>query len=209
MTEINPKDYILVRDKESMLYLAKHRILQKNNWEKQIRELAERKGDMAETSEFLDLRDLLDSRKKVYDGRGSLVSTSEKTSLLDEMVAQRDPWRAEYFGNRFFQYNGRWYMESGFRVINNEIKATKIKEIRLKLMKNGLTSFKYFDEDGLATKLKGKEVYFYPHYFYPQSNNSVAWFNADSVGAYLGCCRNPSGSNEGLGVREARENFEV
>jgi len=204
MADINPKDYILVRDEDSKLYLAKYRTLQNNNWEQQIRKLAERKGFITEIRDFLDLRYLLDSRRKVYDGSDNLISTQEKQQRLDEMVARRDPWRAEYFGNRFFEHNRKGYMESGFRVINNEIKPTSVKEIN-PLMPNGWTSFKYFDENGLAIKLKGQvEVY-----YYAPVNGSVAGFNADSDGAYLGCNGNPSISNAGLGVREARENFEI
>ena len=202
--EINPADYILVRDKDSNLYLTKQRTLQNNNWEEQIRKLAERKSYMCEIRDFLDLRDLLDSRKKVYYGNGKSVNTTEKKILLDEMVEKRDPHRAEYFGNRFFKHNGTWYMESRFRVIDNEIKALLRKEIHPKIMMDGWTSFKYFDGDGLATKLKGKEVY-----FYPPSNGSVARFGADSAGASLYCYWDPSISFVSLGVREARENFEV
>src|SRR3989344_8617418 len=119
---LNPKDYILIKDRDSNLYSAKNRILQNHDWEQQIRKLARRKGDMCEIRDFLDLRDLLDSRKRAYDGKGSLVSTLEKQGLLDEMIDRRTPWRAEYFGNRFF---------------------------------------KYINEDGLVTKLRGKEIFYF------------------------------------------------
>ena len=203
MAEINPADYILIKDRDSNLYSAKNRVLYKHDWEEQIRKLAERKGDMCEIRDFLDLRDLLDSRKKTYDGKGSLVSTLEKQGLLDEMIDRRTPWRAEYFGNRFFKYDEKWYMESGFKVINDKISPTSIKEIK-PLMMGGWTSFKNINEDGLVTKLRGKEIF----YFSP-IDGRVAWFVAGSDRAYLDCDRNPSNSVVGLGVRESRKNFEV
>ena len=195
MAEINPADYILIKDRDSNLYSAKNRVLYKHDWEEQIRKLAERKGDMCEIRDFLDLRDLLDSRKKTYDGKGSLVSTLEKQGLLDEMIDRRTPWRAEYFGNRFFKYDEKWYMESGFKVINDKISPTSIKEIK-PLMMGGWTSFKHINEDGLVTKLRGKEIF----YFSP-IDGRVAWFVAGSDRAYLDCDRSPSDSIEGLGVR--------
>ena len=196
MAEINPKDYVLVRDKDSLLYSAKHRTLQNNNWETQIRKLDERKGFMTEISDLLELRNLLNSRRRVFDGKGDLISTSEKQSLLDENFGVRDPWRAEYLGNRVFEYNERLYMESGFRAIDNQIRPTRVKEIHPKVMKNGYTSYKYFDEDGLAIKLTGNEVYFY----YPRKN-CVVGFWAGFGGADLGCFRYPDDSYSLLGVR--------
>ncbi|AJF62923.1 MAG: hypothetical protein QT11_C0001G0787 [archaeon GW2011_AR20] len=203
MAEINPADYILIKDRDSNLYSAKNRVLYKHDWEEQIRKLAERKGDMCEIRDFLDLRDLLDSRKKTYDGKGSLVSTLEKQGLLDEMIDRRTPWRAEYFGNRFFKYDEKWYMESGFKVINDKISPTSIKEIK-PLMMGGWTSFKHINEDGLVTKLRGKEIF----YFSP-IDGRVARFVAGSDWAYLNCRGSPFYSNGGLGVRESRKNFEV
>ena len=200
---LNPKDYILIKDRDSNLYSAKNRILQNHDWEQQIRKLARRKGDMCEIRDFLDLRNLLDSRKRAYDGKGSLVSTLEKQSLLDEMVGQKDPWKSEYFGNRFFEYDGKWYMESGFKVIDDEIKPTSVKEIK-PLMMGGWTSFKHINEDGLVTKLQGKEVF-----YRPPIDGCVARFDANSNSADINCDRYPFFSCGGLRVRESRENFEV
>ena len=203
MQEINPADYILVRDKDSNLYLTKQRILQEHNWEGQIRKLAKRKGYMSLISDFFDLKDLLDSRKRVYDGKGSLISPNGKKQFLDELCGLRNPWRAEYFGNRFFKYNDKWYMDSNFRVINGEITHLSRKEIN-PIMKDGWTSFKYFDEDGLVTKLKGHEIF-----VGQPMNNAVAGLGAGSDWAFLVCDWGPRGSGPAFGVREVRENFEI
>lgn len=208
MTEINPKDYIFLRNEAPRLYLTKNRLLQGNNWEQQIKKLAKRKGFMTDMFDFLELRLLLDSRKKVFDGRGNLISTKEKQEILDEMVGIRNPLRGECFGNRFIHYSDEVYMESNFVVKDNKIMPLKINKIYPLMQggfKEGLTSFKYFNENKLATKLEGKEVYYRPTLY----DGYVAWFYTSSDGAWLNCNSNPDVPNLGIGVRESRKNFEV
>src|SRR3989344_1777441 len=118
MAEINPADYILIKDRDSNLYSAKNRVLYKHDWE-------------------------------------------------------------------------------------DKISPTSIKEIK-PLMMGGWTSFKHINEDGLVTKLRGKEIF----YFSP-IDGRVARFVAGSDWAYLNCRGSPFYSNGGLGVRESRKNFEV
>lgn len=204
MVEINPRDYVLVRDRGSNLYLAKGRSLFDLNANDQIRRSQERNGFASTTKDFVDFVLLLDSKRRVYDGRGKLVSTVERRRLLDEAIGKRNPWREENLDNRFFEYQGNLFLVSRHRVINGKITPLIVKEIS-PLLQDGYINLKDLDEDGLATKVSASGSIFYS---YPRPN-SVARFGADSGRVGLYCGGDPGDSIADLGVREARENFEV
>jgi len=186
---------ILRENKDSDFWLGRDKTLQGKNWTEQILDLNKIDAAMTTDSDLISLIKDLDSRKRMYNGNNRLIGTSEKKRVLDEITGVRGPWRGENLDAYFFNLNGQWYKEADHRVKNGTIKATKVYEIQ-PLMKDGFTSFKYFDDHKIFTTLEGKEVY----YFYPRGE-TVAWFYASSVRAGLGCDGNPNGSSSALGVR--------
>ena len=199
MKEINPADYVLVRDRDSMLYLAKQRSFYGINWENQLYKLSERKGFRPNIRDFVDLVLLLESNKSIYDGNGKKISVLEKKEILDDIKELKEPWRGEYFDNRFFDYLGNMFMGTGHRIISGKIRPSIIKIVNL-IEKDGYIRFSDLDEDGLAKKVGEGNIFC----CYPR-DGTVARFVADSVWANLDCSRIPTGSIADLGVREARE----
>ena len=81
-------------------------------------------------------------------------------------------------------------------VINNaKIESKKTIPIH-SLQRNCWTSFECFDENGLAIKLKGNEVY-----FHMIEENCISKFYAKSFKPRLSCCCDPNISKPYIGVR--------
>ena len=194
--EIRRKDLIKRITKDDEFHLSKGLYLSKNNWKNQILKLDDIKAKMTPARDSIDLIIDLGHGKRMYDGDGNLISSTEKQFISKNITERRDPWRAENLDNYFHNFNGQYYMDSEHVVINGSIVNLKSVPISFVRDEDGWTSFKYFNEDGLATKLKGKEVY-----FYPPNDNTVAGFYADSGGAVLDCDEYPSYSDPERGVR--------
>src|SRR3989344_5457536 len=159
--EIRRKDLIKRITKDDEFHLSKGLYLPKNNWKDQILKLDNVKAKMTPSRDLIDLIIDLDHGKRMYYGNGNLISPTEKQFILKNITERRGPWRGENLDNYFHNFNGQYCMDTEHVVIDGDI--VNLKRVPISFVReDGWTSLKYFDEDGLATKLKGREVYFYP-----------------------------------------------
>ncbi len=193
--EIRRKDLIKIVKKDHELHLSEFPYLPNHNWSQHHHKLHTIQAVMTPSRDLIDLILELQSGKKMFHGNGDIISSTRKKEILDYIIKKVNPWRAENLDNYFHVFNDETYMDTNHIVLNNKIEHTKRDKVDF-IGQFGLTSFKYFNKDGLASKLKGEEVRFN----YPE-NNRIARFSADSGGAGLYCGRDPTYSDTELGVR--------
>src|SRR3989339_952523 len=148
--------------------------------------------------QFADFLNLLKSGK-AYDGRGKAVDGKRLTSILNEIVKVRDPWRSEWLDAQFGEGT------ISYHIIENQM---------LKKIEEPLADYLSSDKQiSMADWLKNANQHGLPRanakagnlYYFAPVKGRVARFYANSVGAYLGCGWDPSYSNSDLGVRAARK----
>jgi len=180
------------------------------NWFDAHEELNNEGCYMLTIRQFADFLSLLKSGN-AYDGKGKQISGGKLTSILNEIVEVRDPWRAEWLDAKFEKVNGVLRMNYQHYIVNRKLEAQRKEDLASCLMESKTPGIDMNDwlsnanYQGLpsANVKKGKLCYWKPE------ANYVAGFNADSDGAYLVCSRDPTGTDSYLGVRRSREMLEM
>jgi len=186
------------------------------NWNNALKMNLSLGGFALPTREFVDFYNLLKDGKtgkaEVRNLEGDVVKKDKLAEVLDEISKVRNPYRSEWFDADFK------FLDASGNV--DKTKQGKFYMLRKHILKNGilissdkveLVDANYisgsdcnvdsysFTEYGLATKQGNDFTYWYPR----KDNNSVARFDAISVGAIFNCVRYPSNSYSSLGVRFA------
>ena len=173
------------------LYIAKEKKLHGENWfdtQKALHENGERMPTIPEFQEYLKFAK--ENKKDIYD-----------------KITQGRPSGAEWL-DADFKVEGKnsvvyYHVFEGDEIVRksevfdkNTLRKDKTPGISLESLLTNSTA------QGLPKKsTKDGDLY----YWAPMDdNNSVAWFDANSVRAYLGCGRNPSDGGSGLGARAVR-----
>ena len=157
---------------------------------------------MLSIRQFVDFLSLLKSGK-AFDGNGKRLDKGKLEDVLNDIIEVREPYRAEWLDAKFEDGNivyhtlerksGHYTLVETKEPLADYIKKDKSPGINLD------DWLKKANNHGLPTPKtnKGKMYYWAP------TEGAVAGFWADSGGADLYCGRNPSFSNESLGVRAA------
>ncbi len=195
---INPESYIILP--QHNLYVAKQKSLHGNNWYKSHEELHKQNARMLTIKEFIDFLLLLKSGDAL-NGLRKKVSIAELESLYREITEKVNPWRAEHLDARFKNNNGLWTINYNHKTLNGNLQPKYSENLEDCLREDCYVNINSINKQGLPTKnSKNKEIY----YWHPR-DNAVAWFDANSGGAGLGCSWFADGSYSQLGVRAARE----
>ena len=142
----------------------------------------------------------------VYDGKGKKLERKELEALFNEITEVRSPWRAEWLNDRCIEKKKDIY------VVRNKFDSSgKLTEATEQLDKDALRQNKLpgisLDEwlnNSTEQGLPRKNIQDGSLYYWNPVANSVARFDADSDGAFLGYSWYPWGSYAVLGVRVAR-----
>ncbi len=173
------------------LYIAKQRTLQGLTWSDAHKELQAQGARMPTIPEFIAFVKYL---KHDYQNR------AEAESILDDILAVRSPYRAEWLDADFKVVNKSLRINYNHKIVNGLLQPQNSEPLESCLMKNCKVDLASFNKQGLPTK-EGNDL----SYWFPWSdNNSVAWFDAGSDRAGLVCFGSPRGSYSGLGVRRAK-----
>ncbi len=175
------------------------------NWETALK-LNQKLGNITlNPRQFIDLRELLeagiDKSKKVYDGKGKPIAVTVLKQVYNEITEKRDPWRSEWLDARFATYGGSLGIKYDHRLSGGNLTAGKSEVLEAYVGENSWIDVTSFNRQGLPTKKSTTQKLYY---WFPV-DGSVAGFVAYSGGAGLVCCRNPSYTDGGLGVRAARK----
>ena len=173
------------------------------NFDEAEKVLKELRHGMLNPRQFVDFLNLLKSGK-AYDGAGKKVSKKELKSICQDIIALRDPWRAEWLGARFDQ------SPTGIIMTYNASPSggSVTKDIsQITLMKNKLPgiSLEGWLDDANVHGLPKPNVGEGKLYYWMPIDGAVARFVAFSDGSYLYCYSDSSYRLSRLGVRVARE----
>ena len=168
-----------------------------------------RKNDeyMLTPRQFVDFLALLKSGN-ASDENGNAVNPAQLEAILDEITEVKDPWRAEHLDAKF---DSSGLIRKTFRITYHKIKSDGTIEEVTEPLEDCLMSdkepgidlddwLKNANNQGLPKPdaKKGDLWYWYPR------NGAVARFRANSDRANLNCNRNPTNTNDALGVRPAK-----
>lgn len=209
--EQNPEYYIILPRKDSPdILVSETRTDQGLDWYKTHEVLNKEGYFMPTPRQFFDFLDLLRSSKRLYDGTGKKLSTVEsdesKAIILDDILTQRERWRAEHLDAYFFVYDETMFVAYNHRTIHGKLRAIRTEPLEECVMQNCYVNLTGINKQGLPTRKsntqthrQGKNIYFFPPY-----NNSVAGFRADSIKVDFYCNWNPLDSVGGLKVRRQK-----
>jgi len=163
--------------------------------------LASEQGYMPSIRQHVDSLKLIKSGK-AFDGAGNKISSARLQALFKDMTGVKSPYRAEWLDAKFGDGTITYHSiekDGSVRLVTEKLDKCLMRD---KTPGISLDSWlKTADAHGLPTsKTRDGDLYFW----YPR-NGAVAWFDAGSDWAILGCDRIPSGSDDGLGVRVARK----
>ena len=205
-TGINPEDYIFLEGKtgkhgypDTLIKMKKS--LFNRNWNEQHEQLSQNGMHMLTIRKFADFLTLLKTGK-AYDGNGNRISQQKIDSILDEITALRNPWRAEFLDALFEEKNGVLHINYNHRIKNGKLQALNSEPLDCLMQDKtpgiNLDSWlKTADKHGLpTTRTKNGDL----RYWHPRANRA-AGFVADSDWAILDCYRYPEDSDSSLGVR--------
>lgn len=175
--------------------------------------LAAEGNKMLTIRQFVDFVNLIKTGR-AFNGAGKPVDKRRLDTIIDNIMTVRDPVRAEWFDAKFESRGGFAGVGNKMYIhYNHSIDASgNIKPGKTEQLEPYLESDKKLGIN-VEQWLRDSNIYGIPKptiaagdlwYWYPR-NDSVAWFGANSDGAYLSCYRNPTDSDAGLGVRAARE----
>ena len=170
------------------LYIAKERTHLNKNWKDCWTELQSQNYQMLKINEFREfLKYTKENHKDIYN----------------EITEVNSPWRGEWLDANFKVEKNELYL-----LTENESKKEKLEDCLMKDKNPGILledwiNGKNISSQGLPNKnISSGNLY----YWYPRSdNNSVARFGAYDGRTLLGCCRDPSYADSGLGVRAVKE----
>jgi hypothetical protein len=221
-------DYIILPGKKHGTYeypdlLVAKEVSRKNkNWNECWDELARDQALMLTPRQYVDFLNVLRSGNAV-DGAGRSIARSELSDIYNEITEVKSPWRSEWL-DAWFGVQASQGLASklgskvgivktpytiAYHVIEPNGSLRKVVEHLddSTLVSDKTPGIKVQDWLANATyqglpksDIEGGDL----HYWHPRADR-VARFNANSVGANLGCGRDPADRLGGLGVREARK----
>jgi len=170
------------------LYIAKERTHLNKNWKDCWTELQSQNYQMLKINEFREfLKYTKENHKDIYN----------------EITEVNSPWRGEWLDANFKVQKNELYL-----LTENESKKEKLEDCLMEDKTPGIDlndwiNGKNISSQGLPNKnISSGSLY----YWHPRSdNNSVARFGAYDGRTLLGCCRDPSYADSGLGVRAVKE----
>jgi len=181
------KDYIYVSSIN--LYISKEKTLHDNDWDDTNKKLKDQGLRMPTITEFLEFIKHIKSNS----------NNKEYGLILKEITELRSPWRSEWLDAYFEQENNQFYIYTNNKTIKQPLKSCLMEDKTPGIDFNDLISNS--TKQGLPkSNVHGGNLY----YWHPR-NGTVVGFVADSIGAVLGCGRNPQFSSSALGVRSVRE----
>lgn len=173
------------------LYIAKERTLHGKNWSDTHRALHKQGLQMPTPYQFLQFVDYLNTNLAVPD----------REQILDDILEKKDPWRAEWLDAKYFEKDGDLWVAYDHRPDKKGRLQAKREKLEGGLLEDCYIDISSFNKPGLPLKKTSKKDV----YYYSPVADCVARFVAYSVGASLGCGRNPADVNDSLGVRAARK----
>jgi hypothetical protein len=179
------------------LYVAKQRTHIELNWNQTHEALQNEALKMPTIPQFLEFLKFLQNG---YQDR------AEAQLILDDILAKRDPWRAEWLDAKIAKPGADLFYQYEHKIINNQAIPQKSEKLDSCLMEDCWADIFNGNSQGLPTRKlgtnyeQGKNSYFW----YPRSDR-VARFGANSDGALLDCDRNPANTFPSLGVFACRE----
>ena len=204
----NPENYIILDGRKhgsyeySDMLVSKQKTHFDKNWTEQHNLLYQEQAQMLSIRQFVDFLSLLKSGK-AFDGRGNKIDSNELESILEDIIAVKKPFRAEYLDADFKVINKVLHINYEHTLKNGILTPKYSEPLADCLMESKIINFNDWlanaNYQGLPVKNveSGKLYYYKPG----EDDNSVAWFDADSGRAGLSCGRNPSDTYSSLGVR--------
>jgi len=152
--------------------------------------------------EFLRLLDSgINSKKKVYDGTGTVIDNSILRSVFEDITKVQSPYRAEWFDTRFSRA-GR-DMKITYPIYKGNHWEYITEDLQDCLMENKTPGIVLDDwlKNATPQGLPLKDSKQGNLYYWVPIDERVARFYADSDRAGLNCGRDPTGRDGALGVR--------
>ena len=212
-TEIqNPEKYLILKGRTHSKYsypdigVAVERTHHDKDWYQAHEALHHEGSFMLTIRQFVDFLSLLKSGKAYY-ASGDKAGTQTLNSILDEILAVREPWRLEWLDADFKVINNTLHINYNHKLTNNQLQPQYSEPLEDCLTQNKLPGIglNYWLRNATSQGLPPVKT---PNgdlwYWAPASNNSVAGFVSDAGAAWLYCCREPSGSDSSIGVRQAK-----
>ena len=201
-TDINLEDYIFLPNHN--LYVAKQKALYKKNWYQTHKELNKEGARMLTIRELVDFLILLQSND-VEDGLENKLTESEVALIRNEILEQRDPWRAERLDAKFSLSNDQLYINYNHRMVDDKLEPQNTELLEDCLMEDKRISLDYWLKNATNQGLPPSNTPDGDLWYWHPSNNTVVGFDALAIGADLSCSRAPQNSSVAFGVRRARE----
>ena len=209
----NPSSYLILPGKSHGSYSYPDLLVPttkthlNENWNQCSEGVARENSLMLTPRQYADFLSHLKSGK-VYDGTGSRVDSGKITTLLDDILTVRDPYRAEWLDATFSKTGT---IRTTWEVTYHKIKSDGTLEEVTEPLQECLREDKipgidldywlgHATNQGLPPKNNSSGSLYYWH----PRDGTVAWFVAFSVGVRLFCDGDPSSSDPGLGVRAAK-----
>ena len=149
---------------------------------------------------FVEFLNLLRSGR-AFDGKGSILSKATLDQVLNEILAVRDPYRAEWLDAKFGNNTIRHHK------FDSNGKLTEVTEPLEECLMQDKTpgiNLDYWLRNPTPQGLPRNDTPDGDLYYWHPQNNAVALFGAFSDRAGLNCYRDPQGSYLALGVRGAK-----
>jgi len=213
-TEIqNPEKYLILKGRTHSKYsypdigVAVERTHHDKDWYQAHEALHHEGSFMLTIRQFVDFLSLLKSGKAYY-ASGDKAGTQTLNSILDEILAVREPWRSEWLDADFKTISGALHINYSHKFINSQLQPTYSEPLEKCLMENKTPGIdlNYWLRNATSQGLPPVKT---PNgdlrYWAPASNNnSVAVFDSDAGGAWFDCLGGPSSSISSFGVRQAK-----
>jgi len=203
----NLESYLLLEGRKHGIYQYPNTLVPmershlNENWNQATASLHQQREYMLTIRQFADLLHLLKTGH-AYDGAGKHLGKKKQETILEEITAERSPWRSEWLDHFYLKKGSALYVK--YHILQGDGSPKQVEEP----LEDCLMEDKQIDifdwlaganSQGLPPKnvRSGKLNYWYPR------ADHVAGFRADAAGVSLVCNRDPQLSNAGLGVRAA------
>lgn len=188
------------------ILVSQARTHQYKDWYQTHKALHQEHSFMLQPKEFIDFTLRLELERRLYDGNGKLINPNLRNSLLDDILAKREPDRAEWLDARFLEVDGMMYMLSNHRTVGEDLIHLRAEPFGRDINQSCYVDLSNFNRQGLPIKRSRNQEYKQGRniYFCPPVIDSVAGSIAGSGGVRLGCLWIPLCSGAGLGVRQAK-----
>ena len=204
----NPENYLLLEGRKHNTYQYPNMLVPiershlNETWNQITASLHNQGEYMLTVRQFADFLTLLRTGN-ACDGASKLIGKKKQEAILEDITAQRAPWRAEWLDHYYKKKGSDLYVR--FHQIQQNGSLTQIEQP----LEDCLMEDKQIDiSDWLARAnsqgLPPRNVKSGNLYFYHPRADAVARFRAGAGRVNLGCGRNPRYSFAGLGVRAAK-----